>query len=132
VAGGKSLRSIAAGLGRAPSTVSRELAINGGRGGYRACRADRAAQRRARRPKPAKLVCCPRLRLVVEASWSGAGHRSRSRVGWFAPSPTTRRCGCRTRPSTCRCSSSLEARSARSSPATCAVATPPAAPRAIR
>ena len=67
MAEGRSMRSIAAGLGRAPSTVSREIAVNGGRGGYRACRADRAAQRRARRPKPAKLVCCPRLRVVVEA-----------------------------------------------------------------
>jgi IS30 family transposase len=63
---GASLRGIAVRLGRAPSTVSREVAGNGGRGGYRAWRADARAQRRARRPKPAKLACHPRLRAVVE------------------------------------------------------------------
>ena len=47
---GLSLRTIAAGLGRSPSTVSREVARNGGRRAYRACRADRAALRRAHRP----------------------------------------------------------------------------------
>ena len=66
VAGGDSLRMVAARLGRAPSTVSRELARNGGRGGYRAHRADRAALRRARRPKPSKLAANHQLRMVVE------------------------------------------------------------------
>src|SRR5262249_29795204 len=37
---GRSLRSIAACLGRPPSTVSREVARNGGRGRYRAAAAD--------------------------------------------------------------------------------------------
>jgi IS30 family transposase len=64
---GLSLRTIAAGLGRSPSTVSREVARNGGRRAYRACRADRAALRRAHRPRVSKLVVCPRLRQVVEA-----------------------------------------------------------------
>jgi IS30 family transposase len=64
---GRSLRQIAGGLGRSPSTVSREVARNGGRRAYRACRADRAALRRACRPRASKLVVCPRLRLVVEA-----------------------------------------------------------------
>jgi IS30 family transposase len=41
VAAGESLRVIACRLGRTPSTVSREVARNGGRAGYRACRADR-------------------------------------------------------------------------------------------
>jgi IS30 family transposase len=63
---GLSIRSIAAGLGRAPSTVSREIARNGGLHKYRACQADRRAWRRAVRPKAAKLVTCPRLRSVVE------------------------------------------------------------------
>jgi IS30 family transposase len=63
----ESLRAIAARLGRAASTVSREVAANGGRKRYRACRADQAALRRLRRPKPSKLVLCPRLRAVVEA-----------------------------------------------------------------
>jgi DNA-binding CsgD family transcriptional regulator len=67
VAAGEPCRQIAARLGRAPSTVSRELARNGGRHHYRAQAADAAAFRRAQRPKPAKLVTQPRLRAVVEA-----------------------------------------------------------------
>ena len=66
VAAGDSCRAIASRLGRAPSTVSRELVRNGGRRGYRAQRADAAADRRAARPKPCKLVLAPRLRAVVE------------------------------------------------------------------
>jgi IS30 family transposase len=65
VAAGEPCRQIAARLGRAPSTVSRELARNGGRHRYRAQAA--AAFGRAQRPKPAKLVLEPRLRAVVEA-----------------------------------------------------------------
>ena len=67
VAAGESCRQIAARLGRAPSTVSRELARNGGCHRYRAQAADVAAFRRVLRPKPAKLVTQPRLRAVVEA-----------------------------------------------------------------
>jgi IS30 family transposase len=67
VAAGESCREIAARLGRAPSTVSRELARNGGRHRYRAQAADAAAFGRAQRPKAAKLVTEPRLREVVEA-----------------------------------------------------------------
>ena len=67
VAAGESMRAIAARLNRAPSTVSRELAANGGRCQYRALKAERAARRRARRPKVAKLAACPRLARVVEA-----------------------------------------------------------------
>ena len=54
VVGGQSIRSIAATLGRAPSTVSRELRRNGEASGYRASRADQAAW--ARRPKTCKLA----------------------------------------------------------------------------
>jgi transposase, IS30 family len=67
LAGGESFRTIAARLGRAPSTISREVHTNGGRRRYRALPADRAALRRMRRPKPAKLATCARLRTVVEA-----------------------------------------------------------------
>ena len=56
VVAGRSLRSIAASLGRAPSTISREIRRNGGRRGYRASKADQAAWDRARRPKRCKLV----------------------------------------------------------------------------
>jgi IS30 family transposase len=50
-----SIRAIAATLGRAASTVSREICRNGGRQGYRANQADAAAWDRARRPKDCKL-----------------------------------------------------------------------------
>jgi IS30 family transposase len=56
VVGGSSIRAIAAALGRAPSTVSREIRRNGGSDGYRASRADQAAWDRACRPKVCKLV----------------------------------------------------------------------------
>jgi IS30 family transposase len=67
VAAGDSCRAIASRLGRAPSTVSRELARNGGRRRYRAQRADAAALRRGARPKASKLAVEQRLRAVVEA-----------------------------------------------------------------
>ena len=41
LAAGLSLRAIAAGMGRAPSTVCREVNANGGRGHYRALHAER-------------------------------------------------------------------------------------------
>jgi len=67
LAAGESLRCIAGRLGRAPSTVSREVAANGGPHRYRATTAHQASRHRARRPKPAKLACNHQLREVVEA-----------------------------------------------------------------
>jgi IS30 family transposase len=55
IVAGHSIRSIASSLGRAPSTVSREIQRNGGRDRYRANRADQAAWERARRAKLCKL-----------------------------------------------------------------------------
>ena len=66
IAQGDSLRGIAARLGRSSSTVSREVANNGGCDRYRAVAAHRASRRRAKRPKAMKLETCPRLRGVVE------------------------------------------------------------------
>jgi IS30 family transposase len=66
LAAGYSRRRIAAGLGRAPSTISREVAANGGARRYRAARADRQAWSRAGRPKPCKLATRPVLRDMVE------------------------------------------------------------------
>ncbi|MFI5720604.1 IS30 family transposase [Nocardia sp. NPDC051750] len=63
---GCSARVIAVSLGRSPSTISREIARNGGRSVYRAAAADQLAYQRARRPKPAKLAACPPLRAMVE------------------------------------------------------------------
>jgi len=72
VAAGESLRCIAVRLGRAPSTISRELVRNGGRSKYRAHHADKAGWRRTRRSKPSKLAENPVLRGLVEeklAEW---------------------------------------------------------------
>jgi IS30 family transposase len=66
LAPGEPVREIARRLGRAPSTVCREVMANGGRDRYRACAADRRAVRGMRRPKPARLARCPRLREVAE------------------------------------------------------------------
>jgi len=52
----ESFTAIARTLGRSVSTVSREVAANGGREGYRAWQAHLDAARRARRPKKAKLA----------------------------------------------------------------------------
>src|SRR4249920_1770207 len=56
VVAGQSIRSIAKTLGRAPSTVSREIKRNGGQECYRASQADQAAWDQASRPKTCKLV----------------------------------------------------------------------------
>ncbi len=61
IAAGRSLRAIALRLGRSPSTISRELARNGGPRSYRAHRANQAAWDRALRPKVCKLASHPRL-----------------------------------------------------------------------
>ncbi|MEM8637152.1 MAG: IS30 family transposase [Pseudomonadota bacterium] len=58
---GRSIRSIASELGRAPSTVSREIRRNDGRRRYRASKADAAAWERAKRPKTCKLALYPAL-----------------------------------------------------------------------
>jgi IS30 family transposase len=65
LAAGESFRVIARRLGRAASTVSREVGGVRGRSGYRATRADDRACEAARRPKLAKLARNPRLRRVV-------------------------------------------------------------------
>ena len=56
---GEPLSAVARSLGRAPSTVCREVAANGGRGRYRPLAAHRRAWRAARRPKPRKLAHGP-------------------------------------------------------------------------
>ena len=56
IAAGRSMRRIAQGLGRSPSTVSREIRRNGGCSAYRASKADTHAWERALRPKPCRLA----------------------------------------------------------------------------
>lgn len=76
LAAGRSQRSIAAELHRAPSTISREIARNAGPLQYRAESADVRAWAAARRPKPCRLATHRRLRRVVarrlRAQWSPA------------------------------------------------------------
>ncbi|MGB3246809.1 MAG: IS30 family transposase [Sulfitobacter sp.] len=62
-----SLRTIARQLGRAPSTISREVQRNGGSANYRATTSDQAAWDRALRPKACKLACHPQLAHAVSA-----------------------------------------------------------------
>ncbi|MGR0189191.1 transposase, partial [Azospirillum aestuarii] len=73
---GFGVREIARQLGRAASTISRELRRNAAtRGGgleYRATTAQWHADRSARRPKPAKLVVNPVLRDYVQERLAGA------------------------------------------------------------
>lgn len=82
VAAGESGRRIAARLGRAPSTITRELDRNGGRRGYRAADADRQAWERARRPQRCKLarnrVLASLVAAKLEQDWS-----PQQIVGWL-------------------------------------------------
>jgi IS30 family transposase len=74
IAAHRSVRAMARALARSPSTISREIARNGGRWRYRAARANEAAYVRARRPKRCRLRQHRRLRAIVaeklRADWS--------------------------------------------------------------
>lgn len=85
LASGRSLRSIALRLGRAPSTISRELSRNGGLDSYRAHTADQAAWDRALRPKACKLAlnrtlarCVARQLRLQWSPWQIAGWLKRA------------------------------------------------------
>jgi IS30 family transposase len=73
---GCGVREIARQLGRSPSTISRELrrnaATRSGRLEYRASTAQWHADRRGRRPKPAKFAVNEELRRYVQDRLSGA------------------------------------------------------------
>jgi len=83
LAAGTSLRAIAAGLGRAPSTVSREVAAHGGRDGYRAAPADQAAWARARRRQACKLARHPELRAMVAEKLQQGQWSPQQIAGWL-------------------------------------------------
>jgi transposase, IS30 family len=71
--GGESLRAIGKRLGRAPSTISREVARSGGRSRYRAVWAHDGAYVQSRRPKTSKLVAgplCDQVTTWLEEWWS--------------------------------------------------------------
>ena len=82
IVAGESIRSMALALGRAPSTVSREIRRNGGRQDYRASQADQAAWDRARRPQSCKLANNRALARIVadklKLQWS-----PRQIAGWL-------------------------------------------------
>jgi IS30 family transposase len=65
ITAGHSMRAIAVQLGRAPSTISREINRNGGRHRYRANQADEAAWQRAHRSKTCKLAQNPAAARLV-------------------------------------------------------------------
>ncbi|MEV7908066.1 IS30 family transposase, partial [Streptomyces anulatus] len=85
------VRDIARHLGRAPSTISRELrrnaATRGGRLDYRASVAQWHADRQAQRPKPCKLVVNDALRQYVQDRLAG---QVTAPDGGAVPGPGTR------------------------------------------
>jgi transposase, IS30 family len=73
LAADETFTAIAVRLGRAVSTVSREVSANGGRDGYRAAAAHGRAREQARRPKPMKLSnhrLAGQVREWLEDLWS--------------------------------------------------------------
>lgn len=70
LAEGISMREISRALGRSPSTISREISRNKGADKYRAIEADKAAWRRAKRPKSRVLLHNLKLKRVVETKLS--------------------------------------------------------------
>ena len=72
----RSIRQIADTLGRAPSTVSREIHRYGGALAYRAAEADTQAWAHTRRPKSCRLATSPLLQQIVASKlaleWSPA------------------------------------------------------------
>jgi hypothetical protein len=97
-----SFKAIAETLGRATSTVSREVSRNGGRKPYRAAAADEAAWERAKRPQSCLLAASLRWPTMSGSVWKSSGHRNRSpgispwtrsmRRSPSAMSRSTRRC----------------------------------------
>jgi IS30 family transposase len=71
IAAGDSFRAIARRIGRAPSTISREVGGAGARRSYRATSAEDRAWLAARRPKRSKLACNARLRRAVSSMLEG-------------------------------------------------------------
>jgi len=71
VVSGHSIRSVATRLGRAPSTLSREIKRNGGQRCYRASEADQAAWERSCRPKSCKLAENRTLANIVAGKLQG-------------------------------------------------------------
>jgi len=122
IAGGDSAQVNAGRLQRAPATVSREVARDGDRAAYRAQAADITAYERARRPTVSLLAARPLLRARVEVGLALEWSPQQISRRLVLDSPTTCRCGCRPRRSTCRSSSPPARRCRRGCTASCAPA----------
>ena len=83
LAAGTSFRALARQLGRAPSTLSREVRRHGGRHGYRARPADAAAWRRARRPKRCRLADPAALVSLCDAPTSSGDWAPQQIAAWL-------------------------------------------------
>ena len=92
IAAGRSIRRIAQGLGRSPSTVSREIRRNGGSSAYRASEADTCAWERALRPKPCRLARHAEYDGASRRSSRSSGRRSRSLAGLSGNSLPAKAC----------------------------------------
>jgi len=79
---GHSIRRMAQRMGRAPSSVSREIVRHGGRGGYRATQADAQAWRNARQPTACRLAQHPTLARTV-AEKLGLKWSPQQIAGWL-------------------------------------------------
>jgi hypothetical protein len=107
LAAGISCRSIATVLGRAPSTITREINRNGGPARYRAVTADGAAWKASTRPKISKLATSPQLcEIVAEglkqrwspqqiAGWLRRIHADEPSAVGVTRDFSTGRCSCR-------------------------------------
>ena len=101
---GLGVRSIAEQIGRAASTISRELRRNQHvDGSYRPFEAHRQAVRRRAKPRPRRLEANQHLRSWSDTCWRSGGARRRSPATCRPGSPvqpsSSGRCGCVTKPS---------------------------------
>lgn len=82
IASGSSARRIAKRLGRSHTTVAREINRCGGRAGYRAHAAERAAWSRSRRPRPTKIELSRELAELIEERLR-LDHSPEQIAGWL-------------------------------------------------
>jgi IS30 family transposase len=87
---GESFTAIAQRINKVPSTVSREVAANGGREDYRAWAGYLRAEQRRRRPKPTKLTSCPESCPRSRPGSKGSGRLKRSPAACASTTRTIR------------------------------------------
>jgi len=121
---GHSLRAISQRLGRAPSTLSREVAHNGGRSVYRAAVADKQAWHRTRRPSIVVYRLIPPCGESWRTNSRSSGRHSRSRAGFDAPFRVMLTGRCHRKRSTAACSCKVAASCAAVFSNTCGASIP--------